>query len=129
MADPDAEIAALDRALDAAGQSVVLNYYTGAGTSKVKYSVTCPAMVRGFTATEVIPGSGISQQDSRVIISPTQINQRQWPGPAVKGPADPRIPKAGVTDVTVNGVTKAVISAVGLYIDGTLVRIEIALKG
>jgi hypothetical protein len=72
------EIDALNRGLRRTGQPVTLRKVTGT-TSQTYTDVVCQAVVRGYTPTELIAGSGIIQQDSKVILSPTEINAAVWP--------------------------------------------------
>lgn len=116
------EIDALDAALAAAAQTVTLT------CRSPNVSVVCPASVRGYSPQELT--SNITQQDSKVILSPTQINNAGWPGTQVPGTADIRIPKKNRGDTcTINGVARAVEAGVGIYVKDVLVRIEMQVRG
>ena len=47
-------------------------------TNSVNIDVKCRAFVRAFRPEELV--GTISQTDSQVIMSPTQIDEAQWPG-------------------------------------------------
>lgn len=88
--------------------------------------VTCPASIRGYLPAELV--NGITQQDCKVILSPTQINAAVWPGPQGSGP-DIRIPSRNRGDLCIiNGEIRTVQAAVGLYVQGVLVRIELQVR-
>lgn len=69
-----AEIDALDRALARVGEDVVLRRVT----SGSNVDVTCRARVRSPAVQEI--AAGYQQDDSLVILSPTQILAAGWPG-------------------------------------------------
>jgi hypothetical protein len=120
------EIDALDRALKRSGQPVVLRLVVGT-SPQVFTDVTCPAIVRGYTPQQLI--GGITQQDSLVILSPTQINAADWPGLAQGAGQDVRIPSRNRGDlVMINGAKRAVQAGTGIFIGTTLVRIEIQVR-
>ncbi len=121
------EIVALDRALAKVGQDIRLQRLTG--TQSIPFEVTCRAVVRGYAPNELI--NGITQQDSFVILSPTEIDAKGWPGP--QSSADPsnidrRVPRKG-DRAFINGKARNVEAATGLYVDDTLVRIEMRVLG
>lgn len=122
------EIAELDRSLAEDGEDIILRRVVGT-TNQAFNDVKCRAFVRGYAANELV--GGITQQDSKVILSPTQINRLQWPGgqpPNVTG--DPRIPsKARGDKAIIGGKVRSVEAATGIPIDGTLVRIEMRVLG
>lgn len=120
------EIDALDRALARSGQTVTLRKITGT-TSQTNTDVSCPAVVRGYSPNELV--GDIIQQDSFVIISPTQINTAVWPIAQVDGQPDPRIPSKNRGDrCIINSVVRSVQAGVGIYIGTTLVRIEMRVR-
>jgi hypothetical protein len=122
------EIEALDRALRRSGQPVTLRKVTGT-TSQTFTDVVCQAMVRGYSPQELIAGNGISQQDSMVILSPTQINNAAWPS-AQSGTTDVRIPNKNRGDqIQINGKWRIVQAGVGIYLpNNLLVRIEVQVR-
>jgi hypothetical protein len=121
------EIDALDRALKRTGQTITLRKINGTAGLNPTDLVGIPAAIRGYTPEELT--SDITQQDSKVIISPTQINTAVWPGIQVSGQADIRIPSKNRGDLCfVNGVKRAVQAAVGIYVQDVLVRIEAQVR-
>lgn len=127
MSEASEAIAALDAALAANGQDIRLVRLTG--TQQIPYEVTCRAVVRGYQPSELV--GGISQQDSMVILSPTEIDRYGWPGPAPSPAAvgaDRRVPRKGDRAV-INGVPRAVEAGAGIYVGDELVRIELHVKG
>jgi hypothetical protein len=131
MSAPE-EIAELDRALLLDGQDIVLRHVTGTtSATQVYIDVTCRAFVRGFAPEELV--SGITQQDSRVVMSATQINAAEWPDAlsvlAFDDP-DPRIPTKNRGDLCyIDGRKHSIESARGVTIDATLVRIDMVVRG
>jgi hypothetical protein len=124
---PVAVIAMLDRQLAAHGEDVELQRLTG--TQLIPFKATCRAFVRGYSATELI--GGITQSDSRVILSPTDIDAAGWPGPEVPAGStttDIRVPRKNDKAV-IAGKTRNIEAAVGLYMAGVLVRIEMRVTG
>lgn len=123
-------VAALDEALAAAGEDIILQRLTlGPGGVQIPFSVTCRAAVRGYTPEELIAGSGIVQKDRKIIFSPTEITQAQWPGPLPVGAdVDKRIPRVG-DRVIRNGLPMIVQAAEGIYVQGELVRLEMQARG
>lgn len=122
------EIEALDRALRRSGQPVTLRKVTGT-TTQTFTDVICQAMVRGYSPQELIAGNGISQQDSMVILSPTQINKAVWPV-AQTGATDVRIPNKNRGDqIQINRKWRVVQAGVGIYLpNNLLVRIELQVR-
>lgn len=127
MSDAADAIAALDEALADVGQDIRLQRLTG--SQAIPFEVKCRAIVRGYAPDELI--NGITQQDSFVILGPTEIDRKGWPGP--QSSADPsnvdrRIPRK-LDRVFINGKPRNVEAAVGIYVDDTLVRIEMRVLG
>lgn len=127
----DREIAGLDGALARYGQNITLRSVVPgqAPNAQITFDVECRAFVRGYSANELV--GGITQSDSRVIMSPTEIIREGWPGPnssATPTNADRRIPKKGDKAV-INGKVRNVEAAVGIYVDNELVRIEMRVLG
>jgi hypothetical protein len=125
------EIADLDHALLLDGEDIVLRRVKGTSqATTVNVDVTCRAFVRGFSASELV--GAITQQDSRVIVSPTQIDAADWPADEADSTSliDPRIPRQNRGDkCIVQGRICAVQAAKGIWIDGTLVRIDMVVRG
>lgn len=110
------EIDALDRGLARSGQTVTLRRVPMVDLASI------PAVVRGYQSAELV--DGITQQDSFVIISPTQINAATWPGVG-QSP----IPSKNRGDICIiNGVPRWVQAGVGIYVKDVLVRIEFRVR-
>lgn len=125
---PETAIAMLDRQLAAHGEEIRLQRLTlGPGGVQIPFEVVCNAFVRGYAPDELV--GGITQQDAKVIISPTEIIANDWPGPATSPTtSDRRVPRKG--DRTyIAGKARAVEAAAGLYLAGELVRIEMRVLG
>lgn len=122
------EIEKLDRFLANRGEDIVVRRIVGTTNQSVT-DVDCRAFVRGYSPEELT--GGITQQDSFVILSPTQINKAQWPGgQPVGGLQDPRIPsKAKGDKAIIAGKPRSIEAAVGIYKAGELVRIEMRVLG
>jgi hypothetical protein len=119
------EIEALNRALKRAGQTITLRKVTGT-TSQTFTDVVCRAVVRGYSPNELI--GGIVQNDSFVILSPTEINTAVWPTAQGAGP-DVRIPSRNRGDlVIINGRSRTVQAGIGYYVQDALVRIEMQVR-
>lgn len=116
----------LNASLAADGEQIVLQRVTlGPAGALIRFSVDCRAFVRGYEPSEMI--GGITQQDSRVIISPTQIETAGWTSgrPADE---DRRVPVKG-NKAIIQGKERNVEAAVGKYVAGQLVRIEMRVLG
>lgn len=125
---PAGMIARLDASLARTGQDVVLRRNTlGPSNVRIPFSVTVRAHDRGYKPEELV--GGISQQDARVIFSPTQIEASDWPGPTT-GPVtgDRRIPRKGDV-LIIQGVPRNIEAVQPIYAAGTLVRIECRVLG
>lgn len=115
------EIDALDRGLARSGQTVTLRVLPTNDLAGI------PAVVRGYQPDEL--SSSITQQDSHVVISPTQINAAGWPGVQAPGIKDNRIPTKNRGDICIiNNVQRAVMAGVGIYVQDVLVRIELQVR-
>jgi hypothetical protein len=129
---PNQAIDMLDRALRRNGEWVTLQ--RSVGKNQGWLTVNCRAMVRGFQAKElsVAPGSGIVLGDTKVTMSPTQINEAQWPGGYVVGATtggDQRVPDPNKNDrLIVAGRTRRVVSASPTYIGDCLVRLDLVVR-
>ncbi len=127
MSEASEALLALDGALAEVGQTITLRRFTG--TQKIPFNVECRAIVRGYSPEELV--NGITQQDSMVILSPSEIERKGWPGP--QSSADPsnvdrRIPRKSDAAV-IAGAQRNVEAAVGIYVAGALVRIEMRVLG
>jgi hypothetical protein len=113
-------IAMLDRQIARNKQTVTLRKLPST-------DITVPALVRSSTATELI--GGLTQGESLVIVSPTQINAAGWPGVQEAGKSDVRVPSKNRGDsVVINNQNRVVQNANPFYINDVLVRIEIVVK-
>lgn len=125
MSGPAEAIAALDEALADVGQLITLRRTTG--TQQIPFDVQVKAMVRGYSPEELI--GGITQQDSMVILSPTDIDAKGWPGPATAPTnEDRRVPRKNDKAI-INGKLRNVEAGVGIYMADVLVRIEMRVLG
>lgn len=120
MSQADIEIADLDFALAAEGQTVTLK--RGAAT------VDCAAFVSELNSDQVV--DAVSQQQFKVIISPTQINNASWPAaPDSPAPAvDARIPIKG-DKLTIAGRVRTVQAVLPKFVADVLVRIDMKAQG
>src|SRR3954464_11365478 len=119
-------IDALDGALAAVGEDVVLRRIVGTGANVANIDVTCRAAVRSPTAQEL--RAGFVQTDSVVILSPTQIRAAQWPGGVPAGTVHPELPRKG-DKLRIQGRSRAVESVNPIFVAGELVRIELRVLG
>jgi hypothetical protein len=123
------EIAQLDSALADAGEDFVLRRVIGT-TNQTNVDVTCRGFIRSYGPEELT--TNIIQGDSRIILSPTQINAASWPGaapPVEFGAAqDPRVPRRGDKAV-VQGRVMNIQNTSPIYVDNVLVRIELQIRG
>jgi hypothetical protein len=126
-------IAALDAALAAAGEDIVLRRRVGEPPNETHVSVKCRARVDAITSGD--SPAGIKLLGYSLILSPTQINQAQWPGGTIPVPPpfdlDPRIPRANdCDDVIMRGERPRVITfSDPKIINGELVRLNLRCDG
>jgi hypothetical protein len=132
--NPDALIADLDVALSEAGsEEIILRRIAGTASNQVNIDVTCIAKVVVID-TERGPG-GVAITHYDVIISPTQINQAQWPGSTISAVSpfnlDQSIPRAGPTDkILMRGLPPCEINMVDpVKVGGEVVRINMKATG
>lgn len=118
---PAAAIADLDAQLATDGHDIVVQRVTGGTT--VAQAVTMRAFVRGYQPQELV--NGITQQDAKVILSPTGL--ATFNSGAAAG-LDVKVPIKG-NKMVINGKTRSVEAAVGIYMAGTLVRVEARVLG
>ncbi len=114
--------------LATAGEDIVLRRIYGQAPRTNNVDVTIRAAVRTFSPSELL--GGIMQTDSKVIISPTDIANAQWPGGEIASSttADPTLPQ--ITDrVIIQGRTRTIAVVQPIYVDGELVRIEMRVNG
>jgi hypothetical protein len=127
---PAEATAMLRRQLAAHGQDVTLQRVTqGPSGVPVKYKVDCRAFVRGYQPAELV--GGILQGDSKVIMSAAELEAQGWPGPnssMTPTNQDRRIPRKG-DDIIIMGKSRNIEVATPFYLNGELVRIELAARG
>jgi hypothetical protein len=129
-------IASLDNALlQGKREDIILRRTVGSAPNQINVDVACIAAVDAMTAEQL--AAGIPATELNVILSPTQINNAQWPGGHV--PAlppfnlDQRVPRAGVTDkvllVTRGEAPRSVTFSDPKFVSGELVRINLRISG
>jgi hypothetical protein len=126
-------IAALDGALARHGEDIILRRVVGTAPNQTNIDVICRARVDATTVQQIV--ANIPATDLNIIISPTQINNAQWPGgqtPALPPyNVDQRIPRAGNADkVLMRGQSPKAVAFVHPKFDNNeLVRIEMRVTG
>lgn len=127
MASADDCIAALDRAIAASGyEEITLRRVVGKGNTARNIDVPCLAQVNAVSLEEIT--AGIAQTDLNVVISPTQINRKQWPGGHVPllppFNVDQRVPRENADKVIVRQKLWVVNYVDPKFVGGILVRIN-----
>lgn len=129
-----AEIAAFDGALAAHSEEITLRLVVGSGANVANIDVKCRARVDAVTTEQIV--AGIPATDLNVILSPTQINEAQWPGgqiPPLPEPfnIDPRVPREnGPYKVIARGKIRSVAFSDPKYANNNeLVRINLRVSG
>lgn len=129
------EIAALDNALVQHSEWITLRLVIGSGANVSNVDVKCRARVDAMTAEQLLV-AGIVATDLNLILSPTQINNAQWPGgQALPNPPpfnpDPRIPRPnGPYKVITRGLQREVAACDPKFANnGELVRLNIRVSG
>ena len=119
--------AALDRALLISGEDVILRRIVGGKND----DVTIRANVAPYDAKELV--GGILQTDSKMIISPTQIWDAQWPGGHIDALPPFNVPQwiPRINDKIIYQGRIRNISVVKPLppVDGEIVRIEMTVAG
>ena len=124
---PQHATAMLLRQISKHGEKVDLIRLTG--TQLTPLTVTCRAFVRAYRPEELV--GGIIQGDSRVILSPQEIEANGWPGPnssATPTGQDRRVPRKG-DRIVIAGKVRNIESGTPVYLAGQLVRIEVQARG
>lgn len=120
-------IADLDASLARTGEDIILRR-NNAGTP---VDVTVRAAVRLANDPDALV-SGTTQDDLRIVISPTQILAAAWPGfgtvPAAPFNFDRQMPKTG-DNVIVKGKKYRVENSNPIMVNGIVVRIVMITKG
>lgn len=129
-----ATIAALDRALAQGSSEIIkLRLVVGDALNAINVDVDCVARVDPVNAEQI--AAGIKASDRNIIISPTQINQAQWPGGSLPAAQplnpDPRIPvENGPYKVLMRGQNERTVVFVDpKFAFGELVRINMRVSG
>lgn len=112
---PAQAIAALDAALAVAGEDVTLQRLASGVT--VANTASCRAMVRGYKPEELV--GAIVQGDTQVILSPTDLTAGNWPANMI----------VNGDKVVIQGRRRNVEAAAPILMTGTLVRIELQVRG
>jgi hypothetical protein len=124
-------VSALDNALAGYGEDVILRRVVGSGSAVANIDVTCKARVNAATVQQLV--AGIVATELNVIISPTQINNAQWPGGQVPllppFDVDQRIPRISVDKMIVRNSLRSVTFVDAKIINGELVRIDLRVSG
>lgn len=126
-------VASLDNALAVDGEDVILRRVVGTGSAVANIDVKCRARCDAATTEQI--AAGILATDFNVIISPTQINNAQWPGGTIPQlppfDVDQSIPRAGVNDkILMRGLPpKAIAAADTKIIGGVVVRHNLRVTG
>lgn len=120
-------VADLDAALAEDGEEIILRRVIGAANIDVKVQ----ANVRLVSQQEELV-AGTTQDDIKVIISPTQIAAAQWPGGGVDAAAPFNVarshPKKG-DKLIYQGRAYRVEQAISIKVAGQVVRIEMLTIG
>lgn len=129
----DREIADLNSALLQDGEDIEIRRVITAGTTQMNIRVDCRAFVRNYGAEELV--GGITQEQVRVTISPSEIIAANWPGPwtpSANEPAQPdtdrRVPRKNDKCV-IKGKVRNIEVAMPIYVDNELVRINLRVLG
>lgn len=122
------EIEALDAALERAGADIILRRVVGTAPNTISIDVTVRAAVRSYQAAELV--GDIKQTDSKVIISPTQIAQAQWPGGELPSATvvDPSLPRK-LDKMVIDGRVRTIEVVDPFYVNDVLVRLEMRVLG
>lgn len=127
MLGPSELIAALDATLDVGGSDLTLRRIVGTLPNVAYIDAKVRGSVRSSGTREL--ASGIAQAVSQIVLSPSGIAAAQWPGGSdPNAPVDPALPHRG-DRVIIEGRIRDVEAVNPIYIDGTLVRIDLEVLG
>lgn len=115
------EIASLDAALAEDGEDVILRRVT----SGVNNDITVRAFVRGVSPEQL--AAGVKQDNSNVIVSPSEIIEFGWPG-TVSDVSDVRVPTTN-DKMVIAGRPRQIEFVAPIYVGGELVRMDIRVIG
>ena len=114
---PAAAIAALDRAISHAGETVTVRRYSGNTTAgRTHVEAACKARVTDFKPEELT--GDISHDDAMVVMSPTQLAAAGWTGGVVKGDR-----------LIIRSKERMVEESDAVLIQDTLVRYNLRVRG
>lgn len=116
---------ALDADLIEVGSDMVLRRTVGA-TNQIHIDVAVRGVARSPHSEELV--GAMTQSDSFVIISPTQIIAAQWPGGQPANVVHPDIPRKG-DKIIIAGLPRNVEIVNPFFVGDELVRIEIRTLG
>ena len=122
------EVRELDKSLRVDGQDIVLRRLVGT-TNQIAVDVRCRAFVRSIAATVTTPA--VIQANMKIIMSPTEIINEQWPGGEPEVPPrldDPRVPRRN-DQVIVAGALANVMDCDPIYLANDLIRLELLVRG
>lgn len=126
-------IAALDGVLSAYGEDAILRRVIGSGANISNVDVLVRARVDAVSVEQIV--AGIAATDLNVIISPTQINETQWPGGSIPllppFDVDQRVPRINGPDkVLLRGAAPRTVAFCDpKFINGELVRVNLRVTG
>lgn len=124
-------ITSLDNALAETGEDITLRRPFGTGANQRFIPVTCRAKVTGLRDDQI--SAGITQSELNFILSPTQINDAQWPGGAAPQlppfDIDQRIPRAQADQIVARGKVRTITFVDPQIVGGELVRINGRMTG
>ena len=128
-------LAQLDRLLERRGETVVLRRQVGTAPNQSFVQAKVPAIVRSLTVQQVI--AGITATNYVIIISPTHINDQQWPGGktslvvagSILDPLDIRIPLVNSDQIIMRGRTQVATRVAPVFDAGKCIRIEMNVVG
>lgn len=125
-------IAALDAALLAGvHENVILRRIVGKSPNTQNIDVSCIARVDAASLEQI--ASGIAQADLNIIMSPTQINEAQWPGGTVPQlppfNVDQRVPRENADKMIVRGRLRTVAFVDPKMWEREIVRINLRVTG
>jgi hypothetical protein len=127
-------VAALDQALAGYGsEDIILRRVVGTAPNQVNVDVKCRAKVTAASVEQI--EAGIPAGTFNIIMSPTKMNEAQWPGGSIPAlppfDVDQSIPREGLTDkVLMRGLPPKDVKFVdAVKIDGEVVRINMRVLG
>jgi hypothetical protein len=124
-------IANLDAALAVNGDDVILRRIIGVG-NVVNIDVDVRANVRRAAGDPKVVVAGITHDDVKVIISPTQIREKQWPGGVIPDDApfnpDAQLPRRG-DRLIIKGREYRIEAVDPISVSGEVVRINMITLG